>query len=108
MWLNAEAGDGRYPMGLLGEAAQPAPGLDVEALGLSAEQTTILRDHLASRQQTLSEFLGDMLMDIGLGRATGREYPPPAIEEKPVERISGFANPDGSGEGNWSAIEEKK
>ena len=30
-----------------------------------------------------------------------------AIEEKPVERISGYVNPDGTGEGNWSAIEEK-
>jgi len=60
------------------EAAQPAPGLDVETLGLSAEQTTILRDHLVSRQQTISEFLGDVLMDLGLGRATGRDYPTPA------------------------------
>lgn len=55
-----------------------APPLDVERLGLSDEQTAILRDHLASRQQTVSEFIGDLLMDVGLGRATGKEYPPPA------------------------------
>jgi hypothetical protein len=60
--------------------AQPAPEgeLDVARLGLSAEQTGNLRDHLASRQQPVSEFLGDVLMEIGLGRATGKEYPPPA------------------------------
>lgn len=50
--------------------------IEAEGLGLSDEQTELLRDHLASRQQTVGEFLGDMLMDIGLGRATGKDYPP--------------------------------
>ena len=57
--------------------AQTEP-LDVERLGLSAEQTAIMRDHLASRQQTVSEFFGDVLMEMGLGRATGKEYPGPS------------------------------
>jgi hypothetical protein len=48
---------------------------DVERLGLSSEQTVILREHLASRQQTVSEFLGDVLMEYGLGRTAGKEYP---------------------------------
>ena len=53
---------------------------DVERLGLSSEQTVILREHLTKRQQTVSEFLGDILMEYGLGRAMGKEYPPPSIQ----------------------------
>lgn len=62
------------------DAGQTADPLDVERLGLSAEQTAILRDHLASRQQTVAEFFGDVLMEYGLGRATGKDYPPADID----------------------------
>lgn len=57
----------------------------VASLGLSDEQTAILRDLLASRQQTISEWLGDVLMDMGLGRATGKQYPPPAALAEPED-----------------------
>jgi hypothetical protein len=54
-------------------------------LGLSDEQTNILRGHLASRQQSVSEFLGDVLMEYGLGRATGKEYAPPMSAAQPEQ-----------------------
>jgi hypothetical protein len=51
---------------------------DPMVIVLSDEQQAILHDHLASRQQTASQFFGDVLMEYGLGRAIGKEYPPPA------------------------------
>ena len=48
----------------------------VDALGLSDEQTRNLREHLAARQQTLGEWIGDVLFDMRLGRPDGIEYPP--------------------------------
>jgi hypothetical protein len=86
--LPAEWADGRalaivgcgnpwhYAVLSLGDSA-PA----VEVLRLSAEQTMILRDRLTHRGQSVSEFLGDLLMENGLGRAVGRDYPPAAEAE---------------------------
>jgi hypothetical protein len=71
--------DAMHAAGLALTPAEPRPapaGLDVVDLGLSAEQTIVLRDLLGSRQQTVSEWLGDCLMDWGLGRVAGRDYPP--------------------------------
>ena len=59
------------------------PPLSVDALGLSEEQSNILRGHLASRRQTVTEFFGDVLMEYGLGRATGKDYPPAMVEREP-------------------------
>lgn len=67
-----------YKAGSEHSEADRGAGLAIERLGLSDEQTLLLHDHLASRQQTLPEWLGDVLMHMGLGRATGRNYAPPA------------------------------
>jgi hypothetical protein len=51
-------------------------GLGVERLGLSAEQTRNLRQHLIARRQTLGEWVSDVLFDFRMGRPDGIEYPP--------------------------------
>jgi hypothetical protein len=56
--------------------AQERPSIDVDSLGLSDEQTRNLRQHLADRQQTLGEWIGDVLFDFRLGRPDGIDYPP--------------------------------
>ena len=60
-------------------------GLDPERLGLSVEQTAILRDLLTKRQQTVSEWLGDVLFEYGLGRPPGRDYAPPSTTKEPTD-----------------------
>jgi hypothetical protein len=60
----------------LAGVAQERPPIDVDALGLSDEQTRNLRQHLADRQQTLGEWIGDVLFDFRLGRPDGIDYPP--------------------------------
>jgi hypothetical protein len=60
------------------EARATPPALDVERLGLSDEQTRNLRQHLISRQQTLGEWISDVLFDFRMGRPDGIDYPPPS------------------------------
>ena len=44
---------------------------------LSEEQRRIVVDLTASRQQTVAEWFSDVVMEMGLGRAGGKEYPAP-------------------------------
>jgi hypothetical protein len=57
---------------------------DLDVLGLSDEQTRNLRKHLADRQQTLGEWIGDVLFDMRLGRPDGLEYPPASAALHPA------------------------
>ena len=57
--------------------------VDVFRLGLNAEQTAILSSLLAHRRQTVSEWIGDVMFEYGLGRPNGKDYPPPSAATPP-------------------------
>lgn len=69
--------------------------LDVDRLGLSDEQTRNLRQHLIARQQTLGEWIGDVLFDYRMGRPDGIEYPSAARLDEAVRpmKVSGNEMP---------------
>jgi len=60
--------------------AAPAAPLDPILAALSEEQRAIVIELIAARQQTPAEWLSDVVMDLGLGRAAGRDYPSPTQE----------------------------
>jgi hypothetical protein len=66
-------------------ASQERPPIDVDSLGLSDEQTRNLRQHLTARQQTLGEWIADVLFDYRMGRPDGIDYPPADRPSRPTD-----------------------